>query len=141
MHLNSEVLVARDEWVSAVDTLDVDWVVSLYHPEWGRLLGTVDDDQIGIRSTPDAMRAYFKDFLNRKAVRPNFHTNPTEVSVVTLSNTACAYSGYYDIELTDQDDSVTIAHAKFTFVYELTDQGLLIVLHNSGLTPAGMQSV
>ena len=46
------------------------------------------------------------------------------------------YSGYYTFAMT-KDGQTKDVHAKFTYIYRMTAQGVKIVTHNSGITPTG----
>jgi hypothetical protein len=127
------------KWIAAAQARDVDAVVSLYDPKVGRLLGTVDSDSSPRRSSRALIRDYFNHFLgdNEKVVPifPRFN----ERDVQFIDDTTAVYSGYYTFELTPIGGRTKIANAKFTYIVHRTkENGVQLVLHNSGLTPAGV---
>jgi hypothetical protein len=128
-----------EKWVAAAQSRDVDTIVSLYDPKFGRLLGTVDDSSSPRRTNRALIREYFNHFLgdNEKVVPifPRF----TERDVQFIDDKTAVYSGYYTFELTPKGGNTKIANAKFTYIIHRTmEDGVQLVLHNSGLTPAGV---
>jgi hypothetical protein len=126
-------------WVAAAQNRDVDTIVSLYDAKIGRLLGTVDETSSPRRTNRDLIREYFNHFLgdNEKVVPifPRF----TERDVQFIDDKTAVYSGYYTFELTPKGGNTKIANAKFTYIIHRTmEDGVQLVLHNSGLTPAGV---
>merc|ERR1719353_97586 len=126
-------------WVAAAQNRDVDTIVSLYDAKIGRLLGTVDDSSSPRRTNRALIREYFNHFLgdNEKVVPifPRF----TERDVQFIDDKTAVYSGYYTFELTPHGGSTKIVNAKFTYIVHRTlEDGVKLVLHISGLTPAGV---
>lgn len=129
---------ARDAWITAVEARDIDAVVALYDPDGGRLLGTLDDAQTPPRSNHARIRDYFEMFLANDAVEARFPAQVFEKDVQRMGPDHIAYHGYYSFRL-EKDGQARIAHAKFTYLYRRTeDDRLLILAHNSGLTPHGI---
>jgi len=132
-----EVEEARDSWIAAVKKGSVDDTVALYDPVQGKLLGTVDLDDV--RTGKDKIREYFVGFLqtNYDTVVPNFPATIADGDIQQLGPDTVAYSGYYKFDLA-KDGAGKVANAKFTYIYRRGDDGKLkILLHNSGFTPAG----
>ncbi|CEL95942.1 unnamed protein product [Vitrella brassicaformis CCMP3155] len=139
----AEVETARDQWIAAVQSLNPDTVVGLYSNDAslpGNLLGTVDTGSIGARQTGETILDYFKSFLDRKQIKPEFPPKVTDEDLIQLGNGKVAYNGYYDFLFWEKDGSEKRAHAKFTYLYRRNPESgkLEIVLHNSGLTPEGV---
>merc|ERR550514_2572094 len=127
------------KWIAAAKSRDVDAIVSLYDAKIGRLLGTVDDTSSPRRTSRALIRDYFNHFLgdNEKVVPifPRFN----ERDVQFIDEKTAVYSGYYTFELTPIGGNTKIANAKFTYIVHRTlEDGVQLVLHNSGLTPAGV---
>jgi hypothetical protein len=138
-----EIVAARDAWAAAVSRRDLDAVCALYDPSGSRLLGTLDVESTGIRASASSIRSYFRGFLleRHRAITPLFCDGSDGQGVLRLSPGVVAYSGYYSFSLVPFVGQPCVAHAKFTFVYRRAPagaSGLLIALHNSGLTPAGI---
>jgi hypothetical protein len=123
-------------WVRAATALDVEKMVALYHPEVGRLLGTADDASAPRRSSSALIRDYYLEFLGEnEAVQPVFPAfDPSDV--LFISDDHASYSGYYKFAIT-KDGETKDVFAKFTFIFRMTDDGVKIVTHNSGITPKG----
>merc|ERR1719161_1219240 len=120
---------------------DVNAIVELYDPEVGKLLGTVDDSSSPRRSSRALIRDYFNHFLgdNEKVVPifPRFDAKDVQF----IDDKTAVYSGYYTFELTPKGGSTKIANAKFSYIIHRTpEHGVQIVLHNSLLMPAGVES-
>ena len=60
------------QWIDAVQALDVDKTVSLYDEHDGTLLGTVDIDDNKVRHGKERIKEYFVHFLDKDAVKPCF---------------------------------------------------------------------
>merc|ERR1719420_1811529 len=91
------------------------------------------------RDTRDLIRDYFTHFLgdNEKVVPmfPRFDGKDVQF----IDDKTAAYSGYYTFELTPIGGETKTVNAKFSYIIHRTLQhGVQIVLHNSGLTPAGV---
>jgi hypothetical protein len=126
------------DWIAAAKNRDVDAIVSLYDAKFGRLLGTVDDSSSPRRSSRSLIREYFNHFLgDNERVEPIF-PRFTERDVQFIDDKTAVYSGYYTFELTPKGGNTKIANAKFTYIVHRTQEGVQLVLHNSGLTPAGV---
>jgi len=123
-------------WKAAVSARNIDATVSLYHPEMGRLLGTVDEATSPRRNTPQLIREYYEGFLGGNGtVKLNFPKFDAS-DVIFLADDTAAYSGYYSLTLA-KDGVTKDVYAKFTYVLRKAGNGLKIVLHNTGLTPTG----
>jgi len=132
-----EVEEARDSWIAAVKKGSVDDTVALYDPDVGKLLGTVDLDDV--RTGKDKIREYFVGFLQTSydTVVPDFPATISEGDIQQLGPGVVAYSGYYRFDLS-KNGAGKVANAKFTYIYKRGRDGKLkILLHNSGFTPAG----
>jgi len=140
----AEVVAARTAWADAVSRRDLDAVCSLYDCRGARLLGTLDCHETGIRATACSIQDYFRGFLLERhvSVAPLFCDAGDDLGsdVLSLGPGVAAYSGYYAFRLQPAGAPPCVAHAKFTFVFRRSakDGRLLIRLHNSGLTPAGV---
>lgn len=133
--MRGKVFVARKEWINKVEARDVEAVVGLY-AENGILLGTMDTAKPRIGH--EAIKDYFDHFLANDKVTANFPEKITDKDIRQLGLGFVMYSGYYDFIL-EKNSKVKIAHAKFTYIYKIQKNGeLLIVHHNSGLTPEGI---
>jgi len=127
------------DWIAAAQNRDVDTIVSLYDAKIGRLLGTVDESTSPRRNSRALIREYFNHFLgdNEKVVPmfPRFN----EKDVQFTDEKTAVYSGYYTFELTPIGGNTKIVNAKFTYIVHRTaEDGVQLVLHNSGITPAGV---
>jgi hypothetical protein len=138
---------------------------ALYDATHSRLLGTLDTAETDVRCSGAAIREYFTSFLRERslAVQPLFCDAPGAPlaplpplgsscaealcapppvgAVQRLGAGVAAYSGYYCFRLLRPGEAAPVlACAKFTFVYarEPAAGALRILLHNSGLTPAGV---
>lgn len=133
-----EVKVARRAWRQAVESRDVDRVLALYAHD-GRLLGTLDDGGTPRRQNRQRIREYFETFVARDAIRVQFRQTVTADDIVLVGPGHAVYSGYYDFAFLEGGVPRT-AEATFTFVYRREPDGRLrILVHNSGLTPAGIR--
>merc|ERR1719313_360424 len=128
-----------EDWVAAAKSRDVEKIVSLYDQKVGRLLGTVDDSSSPRRTSRAMIKEYFNHFLgDNEKVEPIF-PRFTERDVQFIDDKTAVYSGYYTCELTPKGGNTKIANAKFTYIVHRTKEaGVQLVLHNSGLTPAGV---
>jgi len=127
------------KWVAMAQKRDIDGIVELYDEQVGRLLGTVDDKSSPRRDTSELIREYFNHFLgdNEKVVPmfPRFDAKDVQF----IDDKTAAYSGYYTFELTPKGGDTKIVNAKFTYIIHRTSKGdVKFVLHNSGITPAGV---
>ena len=133
-----EAQAARDAWKDAVESLDIERTVSLYDPERGRLLGTMDTGETTPRRSPERIRDYFESFLDKDALRATFRHPVTEANLQQLGPGHAAHSGYYEFALS-KGGRTQVARATYTYVYgRAADGRLLILTHNSGLTPEGI---
>lgn len=133
-----EAQTARDAWKAAVEALDVGRTVSLYDPERGWLLGTLDTGDTTPRQSPARIRDYFESFLDKDGLRATFHDPVADENLQQLGPGHAAHSGYYEFALT-KDGQTVVARATYTYVYRRAADGrLLILTHNSGLTPEGI---
>merc|ERR1711907_367407 len=135
----SDVRDIIENWIAAAQSRDVDAIVSLYDPKIGRLLGTVDESSSPRRTSRALIREYFNHFLgdNERVVPifPKFNDRDVQF----IDDKTAVYSGYYTFELTPKGGNTKIANAKFTYIVHRTpENGVQLVLHNSGLTPAGV---
>ena len=109
-------------------------MATLYDPECGQLLGTMDTAGTARRQTPQRIRDYFENFLAADAVRVEFHRPVTGEDVIPAGSGHVTYSGYYDFTIT-RDGVERVLKGTFTFVYRRDADGRLwIVTHNSGFT-------
>jgi hypothetical protein len=124
-------------WAATAQARDVEKMTSLYDPEMGRLLGTVDEAVNVRRDNLADIKEYFNGFLGgNDGVKPNFPAFD-EKDVIFLSDGTASYSGYYMFELT-KGGITKEAYAKFTYLVRKTADGVKIITHNSGLTPTGV---
>jgi hypothetical protein len=127
------------KWIAAAQARDVDAIVALYDEHVGRLLGTVDDASSPRRNSRELIRDYFNHFLGNHekllAIFPRFDAKDVQF----IDDKTAVYSGYYSFELTPFGGETKIANAKFTYIVHRTlHDGVQLVLHNSGITPAGV---
>mmetsp|Transcript_2070 Transcript_2070/g.5267 ORF Transcript_2070/g.5267 Transcript_2070/m.5267 type:complete len:301 (-) Transcript_2070:610-1512(-) len=124
---NWAVDVAHQAWKTWNDTIQTgnpDRVLALYSPK-AVLLATLSNTP---RATPDAIRAYFVDFLKKKPSAVINEQHPRAVSDSVVIN-----SGVYTFTF-GADNST--ASARFTYEYTKADNGSwLIVYHHSSLLP------
>jgi hypothetical protein len=135
----NDVRDIMEKWIAAAQNLDVDAIVSLYDPKFGKLLGTVDQSTSPRRTSRALIREYFNHFLgDNERVVPIFpRFNDRDVQFI--DDKTAVYSGYYTFELTPIGGNTKIANAKFTYIVHRTpEDGVQLVLHNSGLTPEGV---
>lgn len=127
------------KWIAAVQSRDIDATVALYDEEMGRLLGTVDDAFSPRRDSRELIRDYFNHFIgNHEKLQANFPKFDAK-DVQFIDDKTAVYSGYYSFELTPFGGETKLASAKFTFIIHRTLlDGVQFVLHNSGITPAGV---
>jgi nitrate/nitrite transporter NarK len=132
----TDIKAAVVAWVRAATALDVEKMVALYHPEVGRLLGTDEDASAPRRSSLALIRGYYEEFLGEnEAVQPVFPAfDPSDV--LFICDDHASYSGYYKFAIT-KDGATKDVFAKFTFIFRMTENGVKIVTHNSGITPKG----
>jgi hypothetical protein len=129
-----QVLTARRAWQAAIEARDVEAVVSLYDPECGQLLGTMDTSGTARRQNPQRIRDYFESFLAADALHVEFHRSVTAEDVMAAGPDHVTYSGYYDFTITEASIE-RVLKGTFTFVYHRDAAGRLwIVTHNSGFT-------
>jgi len=127
------------DWIDAAQNRDVDAIVSLYDAKIGRLLGTVDEKSSPRRNSPALIREYFNHFLGDHeklvAIFPRFNKRDVQF----IDDKTAVYSGYYTFELTPHGGDAKLVNAKFTYIVHRTlEDGVKLVLHISGLTPAGV---
>jgi hypothetical protein len=134
-----EVETTMGEWIKNAQNLDIDATVAMYDPEIGRLLGTVDLANAPRRTSLKLIRDYFNHFLgDNEVVTPHFPKFDKK-DVIFLADDVVSYSGYYTFTLTPKGGQQTKeVHAKFTYILRKTPNGVKIVTHNSGITPAGV---
>jgi hypothetical protein len=135
-----EVRRARQQWIEAVEARDVEAVMALYDASEGVLQGTMDTKATGRREGADRIRDYFEHFLANDRVVVGFPEKIKGEDLVALGPGRVAYYGFYEFTL-EKDGQRKVAHAKFTFIYERGENGLVIKLHNSGLTPEGIEEL
>ena len=135
----NDVRDIMQRWISAVQARDIGQTVALYDEHVGRLLGTVDDASSPRRNSRELIRDYFNHFLGNHekllAIFPRFDAKDVQF----IDDKTAVYSGYYSFELTPFGGETKIANAKFTYIVHRTlHDGVQLVLHNSGITPAGV---
>ena len=125
---------------------DVDATMALW-AENGRLLGTVDEADTwpandGVRVGTEAVRDYFVGFIGELSpyvsVEPFFPPEIEESDLQFFGDSFVSYSGYWTLDFVTAEGVEIEGFAKYTFVYEQTEEGLKIALLNSGLTPTGL---
>jgi hypothetical protein len=132
----ADIRSAVATWVRCASSRDIEAMLQLYHPQSGRLLGTVDNAADPRRTSIELIREYFEHFLGgHTAVVPTFPAFD-ERDICFLSGDQASYSGYYTFALT-KDGITKDVHAKFTYIYRMTTDGVQILTHNSGITPKG----
>jgi len=135
----SDVRNIIQDWVAAAKSRDVDAIVSLYDAKVGRLLGTVDEKSSPRRTSPALIREYFNHFLGDHEKLVPIFPRFTERDIQFIDDKTAVYSGYYTFELTPHGGNTKIVNAKFTYiVHKTVEDGVKLVLHISGLTPAGV---
>ena len=122
-----------------VQARDIGQTVALYDEHVGRLLGTVDDASSPRRDSRELIRDYFDHFIgNHEKLVAHFPKFDAK-DVQFIDDKTAVYSGYYTFELTPFGGETKLANAKFTFIIHRTLlDGVQFVLHNSGITPAGV---
>lgn len=111
-----------DRWNASLATGDPDKVVANYS-ETGVLLPTVSDVP---RTTPEAMREYFVDFLKKKP------QGSIKTSSIHLGCGVATDTGTYTFTFSDGSS----AEARYTYVYDFEDGKWRIVSHHSSLDPS-----
>jgi len=133
-----EVETTIQEWVKNAKALDIDATVAMYDPEIGRLLGTVDNADAPRRTSLKLIRDYFNHFLGDNEKVLPFFPKFDRKDVIFLAEDVASYSGYYKFTLTPKGGQTKDVYAKFTYIMRKTPDGVKIVTHNSGITPAGV---
>jgi hypothetical protein len=133
----ADVEAAILEWTRNAAARDIDGTTALYDPSGGRLVGTVDEATSIRRNTPEAIREYFVHFLGgHELVTPNLPKFDAD-DVIFLAEDVASYSGYYYFVLVKNGQPKKV-HAKFTYIFRKTQGAVLIMTHNSGITPTGV---
>jgi hypothetical protein len=85
------------------------------------------------------IRDYFEHFIgNHEKLVAHFPKFDAK-DVQFIDDKTAVYSGYYTFELTPFGGETKVANAKFTYIIHRTLlDGVQFVLHNSGITPAGV---
>jgi uncharacterized protein (TIGR02246 family) len=112
-------------WNNALLTGDPDNVIACYAAD-AVLLPTVSAK---VRHNHEEIRDYFVHFLAKK---PNGRI--TEQNIRTYENIAIN-SGLYTFSLTENGAQADVA-ARFTFVYQKSKDGWLIIEHHSSILPS-----
>ena len=125
-----QVLEAQAAWEEAVESLDVDRVLSLYHPEHPCLWGTV----AGVRrDTIDQLRNYFDHFLKKETMVVTFDQPHVRVFGDVAIN-----SGYYSFDWIAEGEKQYV-DARYSYVYErVGDRWLIVDHHSSAMPPNGI---
>ena len=120
-----QVQKAIDEWIAAVNSHNAEAVASLYEPD-AVLLPTMSPK---VANTPALRRAYF-DVFTAKA---DLHGTVNEEHIRVFHHIA-VNSGLYTFTFTKDGQTVEVP-ARFSFVYEKTHSGWMIVDHHSSRLP------
>jgi uncharacterized protein (TIGR02246 family) len=118
----SEIAGLFDQWNASLATGDPDQVVANYSPE-GVLLPTLSDVP---RTTPEAMREYFVDFLAKSPV------GTINSRTIHIGCNMAVDTGLYTFAFKDGSS----AAARFTYVYDRENDQWKIISHHSSLQPA-----
>ncbi|MDR3465385.1 MAG: SgcJ/EcaC family oxidoreductase [Xanthobacteraceae bacterium] len=117
---------AVERWADAFNSGDVEKVVGVYTTD-ALVLGTASP---GLASTPDDLRAYF-----RQAAAAKFQVKLGDHSAIALSNDAAVIVGFYDFSRPGADGQMTVIPARFSFVLEKKGDLWQIAHHHSSLKP------
>ena len=112
-------------WNQALQTENPDKVVACY-AEDAILLPTVSAK---VRHNHDEIRDYFVHFLSKKPRGRIIEEN------IRIYDTIAINSGLYNFYLTQNGDEADVA-GRFTFVYQKSEDGWLIIEHHSSILPA-----
>lgn len=125
-----QIQKALDTWLAAVSTGSSDAVMKLYATD-AVLLPTLLPK---VYNTPELRKEYFNFFTARE----NLKGTVNEQHIRVFGNIA-VNSGFYTFTFTEKDKIVTVP-ARFSFVYQKTPQGWLIVDHHSSRLPEAQPS-
>ena len=112
-------------WNQALQTENPDKVVACYAKD-AILLPTVSAK---VRHNHDEIRDYFVHFLSKKPQGRIIEQN------IRIYDTIAINSGLYNFSLTE-NGNLSDAAARFTFVYQKSENGWLIIEHHSSILPA-----
>ncbi|MBN2723134.1 MAG: SgcJ/EcaC family oxidoreductase [Deltaproteobacteria bacterium] len=110
-----------EKWNDALKTCDPGEVVKLYKPS-AILLPTMSNK---VRHTPSEIKDYFVHFLSNKPEGKIIESN------IRIFGDIAINSGLYSFKFSDE----TVTDARFTFVYEKTNDDWLIIEHHSSQMP------
>ena len=111
-------------WNNALQTGDPDKVVACYAPN-AILLPTVSAK---VRHNHEEIRDYFVHFLAKKPIGRITEDN------IRLYDDIAINSGLYTFSLAENGSRADVA-ARFTFVYQKSEDGWLIIEHHSSILP------
>ncbi|MBT2396348.1 SgcJ/EcaC family oxidoreductase [Streptomyces sp. ISL-100] len=124
-----QVAALFDTWNAALQTGDPDKVADLYEKN-AVLLPTVSNK---VRTDRAEIVDYFDHFLQNKPVGKKIQT-----IVDILDSDSAIDTGVYEFTLTDPGTGEKrVVEARYTYVYEKTDDKWLIVNHHSSAMPEG----
>ena len=126
----SQVLQAQTNWEEAIESLDIERVLALYHPDHPCLWGTV----AGVRrDTIDHIRNYFEHFLAKEIMVVTFDQPHVRVFGDIAIN-----SGYYSFDW-EVDGGKQFVEARYSFTYQrVGDEWLIVDHHSSAMPPNGI---
>ena len=121
MMTESEVKGLFTLWNNALQSGDPKQVTALYAKD-AVLLPTISNR---IRSNPDAIEAYFVDFLARSP------QGRLDQSHIRIFETLAVHSGIYTFSFADGSQ----VQARFTYLYQSSDNDWKIIEHHSSAMP------
>ncbi len=123
-----EVKAAFATWVDTLQSGDADAVTKLYAKD-AVLLSTIADDPM---TTPGERLAYFKAIMQL----PKLSVHVNEQFLRVMHSNSAVVSGLYTFEY-EYDGKMFYVPARFTFVYEISnDQWLIVDQHSSQMPSA-----
>lgn len=123
-----DVEAQLNRWFEALKTGNPDTVVALYASD-ATLLSTYKSE---IKKGHQKIREYFKqDFI------PKHPIGGTVESYTRLMGNIAINTGKYRFEIDSTQEERATAEARYTFVYQWTDNDWKIVEHHSSLNPEG----
>jgi len=120
-----QIQKAFDTWLAAVSSGSPDAVMKLYVTD-AVLLPTLSPK---VHNTPELRKDYFNVFTAKE----NLKGTVNEQHIRVFGNIA-VNSGLYTFTFTEKNKIVTVP-ARFSFVYQKTPQGWMIVDHHSSKLP------
>jgi uncharacterized protein (TIGR02246 family) len=123
---NEDAYTTIEQWASALNAGDLDRILGTYRSD-ATLMGTSSPS---LAKEPNDLRVYFGP-----ALRARIQVKLGDSAATTISDSAVAWTGFYDFSGNRPDGQPFALSARYTFVVVKGDGNWKIAHHHSSLRP------